>query len=71
MTVIFMIVFACIGCFTVSVAVFVVIAYFGFAQIYGFFGIDRHRDSFIKFVQQNRRVSDGKAGIKKTEPPTT
>lgn len=66
LTVIFMIFFACIGSLVISMAVLAVIAYFGFAQIYGFFGMDRHRESFIKFVQQNRRTSD--AGTANSEP---
>jgi len=54
LTVVVMIFLACIGSLAIAVAVFAVVAYFGFSHIYGFFGMDRHRDAFIRFMQQNR-----------------
>lgn len=72
LTVIFIIFIACIGSLAICMAVFAVIAYFGFAQIYGFFGMDRHRDSFIKFLQQNSRIGDAdRAGTANSEPSRT
>ncbi|KAL7744108.1 hypothetical protein ACLKA6_009094 [Drosophila palustris] len=58
LTVVVMIFLACIASLAVAVAVFAVVAYFGFSQISGFLGMDRHRDSFIKFMQQNRTTQN-------------
>ncbi|EDV95258.1 GH17846 [Drosophila grimshawi] len=54
LTVILIIFLACIASLTIGVVLFAVIAYFGFAQIYEFFGMERHRDALITFMQQNR-----------------
>lgn len=48
-----MIFFACIGSLAIAFLVFTVVAYFGFSQIYGFFGMERYRDAFLRFLQEN------------------
>ncbi|KAH8395699.1 hypothetical protein KR222_009939 [Zaprionus bogoriensis] len=63
LTVIFMIFLACIGSLAVSFAVFVLVAYFGFAQIFSFLGMERYRDSFIRFVQQNSHAGDANGAV--------
>ncbi|XP_034118792.1 uncharacterized protein LOC117577904 isoform X2 [Drosophila albomicans] len=54
LTVVLMIFLVCIASLAIAVAVFAVVAYFGFSQIHEFFGLSRHRDAFVKFVQETR-----------------
>ncbi|KAH8300613.1 hypothetical protein KR044_011997 [Drosophila immigrans] len=63
LTVVVMIFLACLGSLAIAVAVFAVVAYFGFSQIYDFFGLHRHRDAFVKLMQETRREN--------AESPTT
>ncbi|TDG42002.1 hypothetical protein AWZ03_011576 [Drosophila navojoa] len=53
LTFVFMIFFACIGSLAIAFLVFAVVAYFGFSQIYRFLGIERYRDAFLRFLQEN------------------
>ncbi|EDW65207.2 uncharacterized protein Ldaf1 [Drosophila virilis] len=66
LTVILMIFLACISSLAIAVAVFAIIAYFGFSQFYLFFGMERHRDAFIKFLKANMSTANANESTQNT-----